>query len=114
MPKLYYNASIFAGLSEEAGAGGSRGERPEQGHAETLCIGVIEFFYEAIHYTIGKAHWGKGYMTKAVQAVLQWVRRKYPDLMVIETFVFEPNIAIYPLILCLYAKTRVGGLVNAT
>jgi len=62
-----------------------------------VCMGVIEFFYEAsggsIHYAISKAHWGKGYMTEAVQAVLQWVRRKYPDLMVIETFVFEANIA---------------------
>lgn len=61
-------------------------------------IGAIEFGLRSpesgsIHYALAKAHWGRGLMTEAVDAVCRWAFDTLAPLVEIRTSVADANIA---------------------
>jgi [ribosomal protein S5]-alanine N-acetyltransferase len=59
-------------------------------------IGAIEFGVPepcvgSVHYALARAHWGKGLMTEAVDAVCRWAAGAMPELRAIVTSVAAAN-----------------------
>lgn len=60
-------------------------------------IGAIEFGIPipgsgSIHYALGRAHWGIGLMTEAVEALCQWALSVLPSIQDITTGVVAENV----------------------
>lgn len=61
-------------------------------------IGSIDFknavhpYCGQIDYAMGRAHWGKGLMTEAAEAVKAWALRDFPELLRLQSFCHPKNV----------------------
>jgi [ribosomal protein S5]-alanine N-acetyltransferase len=65
-------------------------------HDDATVIGAIEFGVPepgvgSVHYALARAHWGKGLMTEAVDAMCRWAVETMPELRAIATSVVAAN-----------------------
>jgi RimJ/RimL family protein N-acetyltransferase len=67
-------------------------------HGDRTVVGAIEFGVPSlgvgsVHYALGRAHWGRGLMPEAVEAVCRWAFDTVPTLLEVGTTVAEANVA---------------------